>query len=135
MTSATLKPSSSLAVLLASAHCSAIALVLFLPIESKFWLVALLAFSMIHSIMRHALLVFPGSPLSLKMEEGSCTLVLRGGVEKHCTLLGSTYVSPFLTVLNLREKGKLLMRSIVILPDSVDREEFRKLRVWLRWKT
>ena len=26
------------------------------------------------------------------------------------------------------------LKRIVILPDSLDAEDFRKLRVWLRWK-
>ena len=48
-------------------------------------------------------------------------------------VLGSTFVTPWLTVLNLRSPEQRLARHVVILPDAVDRDAFRRLRVWLRW--
>ncbi|MHB1100592.1 MAG: protein YgfX [Burkholderiales bacterium] len=130
----TLKPSISLAAILATAHLGAIFLVLGLPISAKLPLVMLLAFSMVYSILRYALIKLPDSIVSLKLEEKSCKFSMRGGSEKICAFHGSTYVSPYLTVLNLKEEGRRLMKSVVILPDAIDREEFRQLRVWLRWK-
>ncbi len=129
-----LKPSISLAAILATAHLGAIFLVFVLPISVRLPLVMLLAFSMAYSILRYALIKLPESIVSLKLEEKSCTYSMRGGSEKNCAFHGSTYVSPYLTVLNLKEEGRRLMKSVVILPDAIDREEFRQLRVWLRWK-
>lgn len=57
-----------------------------------------------------------------------------------CALLGSSFVAPYLTVLELKPLGfqklwqRFSPRSVVILPDGIDKEEFRQLRVLLRWK-
>jgi toxin CptA len=54
--------------------------------------------------------------------------------------LGSSFVAPYLTVLELKPLGagglwqRFRTRSVVILPDGIDAEEFRQLRVLLRWK-
>jgi toxin CptA len=40
---------------------------------------------------------------------------------------------PWLTVLNLKLPGKRLVRHVILLPDALDENEFRRLRVWLRW--
>lgn len=129
----TLRPSIRLASLLAAMHCGAIYLVLALPIPAKLWMAALMVISLVHTIMRHALLASPSSAVFLKMEGETCLLILKNGREVRGTLLGSTYVSPYLTLLNLKERKKLLSHSVIILPDAVDREEFRALRVRLRW--
>jgi hypothetical protein len=36
--------------------------------------------------------------------------------------------------LNLNANGERLARHVVILPDAINSEDFRKLRVLLRWK-
>jgi toxin CptA len=57
----------------------------------------------------------------------------RDGAWHEGRLLGSTYVAPFLTVINLEVPGRRRARHVVILPDAADPEAFRRLRVWLRW--
>lgn len=42
-------------------------------------------------------------------------------------------VSPMCTVLRLRIEGRA--RAMVVLADSLDGDDYRRLRVWLRWKT
>ena len=49
-------------------------------------------------------------------------------------ILDSIFVAPYLAVLNLKLQNKFLGGSAVILPDSIDGGEFRRLRVLLRWK-
>ena len=49
-------------------------------------------------------------------------------------VLGTTYVAPWLTVLNLRANGATLARHVLVVPDNADRESFRQLRVVLRWR-
>lgn len=46
-------------------------------------------------------------------------------------LSASSTVLPRLTVLHIKEQGS--RRHLVILPDSLPAEDFRRLRVWLRW--
>ncbi|NWG87157.1 MAG: hypothetical protein HXY26_06535 [Hydrogenophilaceae bacterium] len=47
-------------------------------------------------------------------------------------LQAGSLVSPMCTVLRLRIDGR--SRSVVVLADSLAAEDFRRLRVWLRWK-
>jgi hypothetical protein len=42
---------------------------------------------------------------------------------------------PALTLLNFRANGDRRTRHLLILPDSLAEEDFRRLRVWLRWMT
>jgi toxin CptA len=63
-----------------------------------------------------------------------CEIETRRGPWREARLLGSSYVSPYLSVLNLRLDGHVLARHVVILPDAVDGEGFRRLRVLLKWK-
>jgi toxin CptA len=39
-----------------------------------------------------------------------------------------------LTIINLTVAGARLRRSLVVAPDSLRTDEFRRLRVWLRWR-
>lgn len=45
-----------------------------------------------------------------------------------------SFVAPFLTIVRWRPAGARFDRSIVIVPDMIAREEFRALRVLLRWR-
>ena len=49
-------------------------------------------------------------------------------------LLGSSYVSPHLTIVNFRPKGHWATRRVILVPDNVDSEDFRYLRTRLRWR-
>jgi hypothetical protein len=48
-------------------------------------------------------------------------------------VLGSSTVTPQLTVLNLQVAKAPQRRHVVLLPDSLAPEAYRQLRVWLRW--
>ena len=51
-------------------------------------------------------------------------------------LVPSSYVSARLVVINLRVENSAWFcrhRAIVLLPDNIDRENFRRLRIRLRW--
>lgn len=48
------------------------------------------------------------------------------------TLRASTLVTPWLLVLNVSPANSRWERSVLILNDSLDKESFRKLRVFLR---
>jgi toxin CptA len=58
----------------------------------------------------------------------------RRGEWRECEVLGSTYVTAFLTVLNFRVSGARRVRSVVLMSDSMAADDFRRLRVWLRWR-
>jgi hypothetical protein len=65
--------------------------------------------------------------------KGRVAFLERGGTWRACELLGTSYVSPCLTILNLRPVGSRFVRHVILVPDNVDARHFRQLRAWLRW--
>jgi len=49
-------------------------------------------------------------------------------------LAGSSVVLPGCTVLRITRGNQWLNRNLLVLPDSLPAEDFRRLRVWLRWR-
>ena len=142
-----LKPSKRLAVILSLAHFTAIGLLwpLALPVTVKFAGSVLLAGSLVLYVRYFALLTSSGSVRSLKLGLDAadvmiCMIETGRGDHMACALLGSSFVAPYLTILELKPLGfqnfwqRFSHRSVVILPDGIDEEEFRQLRVLLRWK-
>lgn len=56
-----------------------------------------------------------------------------GDASNDMVLHPHTTVLPFLVVLLYRQKNRL--QSLVLLKDSLEAEDFRQLRLWLRWHT
>lgn len=48
-------------------------------------------------------------------------------------ILDTSFVTPWLTVLHLKLSQKRLPVYVVLLPDMLGPDEFRRLRVWLKW--
>ena len=48
-------------------------------------------------------------------------------------IVEGSFVAPWLTVVHWRPLGRRLTRTVLVLPDMVDAESFRRLRVILRW--
>lgn len=131
------KPSYRLAAILSLAHLAAAGLLwlLELPLGINAIAAVALVFSLIYYLRQDALLTANDAVEFLELSgEMQCTLTTRSGESMGCSILGGTFVTPYLTVLNLKSAGKYFTRSVVILPDGIDIEEFRQLRVWLRWK-
>jgi toxin CptA len=132
-----LRSSRLLAVIMALAHGAAIAVVVLvdIPVPVKAVAAAGLAGYWLVIVRRQSLLLTADSAVAIEISsDGNFSIQTRRGEWSECEVLGSTYVTPWLTVLNLRESEDRASRRIVILPDSVDAEDFRKLRLWLRWK-
>jgi toxin CptA len=58
----------------------------------------------------------------------------RSGSRLVGTVLGTTFVSPWLVVINLRVEQSRFRRALVVMPDATDQQSFRAVRVWLRWR-
>jgi toxin CptA len=69
----------------------------------------------------------------LRTEQDGTLLRKTGDEWQPASLLPSTRVTPWLTVLHLRDDNDRRTH-IVILPDSLGQDDYRRLRVWLRWK-
>lgn len=131
-----LKPSRRLGAALVAAHGAAALtlLPLALPAWAKVLIALCIAASLCHALWRHAWLRSAASVTAIEVREGAGAGVeMRGGECHEARVLGTTYVSAALCVVNLRIAGRLLARHAVVVSDNVDAESFRRLRVWLRW--
>ena len=131
-----LRSSWLLAVTLALAHGAAIAIVLLISIPFWAQLIAAAGLSvhMFVVVRRQALLLMPNSPVAIEFgSDNKLSVQTRHGEWSEYAVLGDTYVTAYLTVMNLRQTDSHEVKRIAILPDSVDADDFRKLRVWLRW--
>lgn len=130
-----LQPSRYLAVILIVAHGAALAalLPLALPKWSKAALALLVLLDLGYHLRRDAWLSAPSSGTALALEGDRVMLATRGGKQLSGKVLRDSMVTPFITVLNVLPQGARFARSVIILPDSLDAESFRQLRVWLKW--
>jgi toxin CptA len=132
-----LKPSRHLAVMLALLHLAALGSLFSLDLPAWLRLIAACAviLSAVSATRRHALLLSPYSVREL-------TLGADGSVEATSPVRNSfpaaispqSTVFPWLVVLLLDAPGSRRLVPVVILPDSLQADEFRALRSWLRWK-
>lgn len=130
-------PSVLIAFAISAVHLPAAALLwlLPLPVIVQATLTMACAISLIFFMGRDAALHAPGSIISLELKEsGAIACQTRNGDWVECELLGSTFVSPQMTVINLRPRGWRRSRAVILVPDNVHPRDFRRLRIWLRWK-
>lgn len=132
-----LKPSTTLTVTLCVAHLATIGLWWQLSISADFKLIGTLLFlvSMALYCRHHALLAAPNSIVTFELSDTmECKFETKNSKHITCEILGSTFVAPYLVVLNLKPLNNCSSRSIIILADAIDTERFRQLRILLRWK-
>jgi len=73
-------------------------------------------------------------PVALKLHpDGLLELRDAASPWQPVSLLARSTVSPWLCLLACRAEGSGQVRNLAILPDSLDADDFRQLRVWLRW--
>jgi toxin CptA len=132
-----LRPSLLLAGILALAH-GAVLLVIALigiPMWTKITAAVVIVSSGAYCIRRYALLKGADAPVALVISPNNAfSFDTRSGECCECRVLDGTYVKPYLTVLDLQSADGRAIRRIVLVPDSLHAEDFRRLRVWLRWK-
>lgn len=133
-----LKPSRYLAVTLVAAHAAAAALVvpLEVPLAVKAALELAIVLSGYYSTWRTAMLRSGRCIVSLELDRaGLVNVRSRLGEWQEARLLGTTFVSPALTILNLKLTDRSVARHVIIMRDSLPAEDFRQLRVLLRWSS
>ena len=130
-----LQPSRYLAAILIVAHGAAFAalLPLALPAWSKVALALTMLFSLVYRLRRDAWLSAPSSGTALMLDGDRVVLTTRGGQQLAGHVLRDSLIMPYITVLNVLPQGTRFARSVIILPDSLDAESFRQLRVWFKW--
>ena len=127
----------TLAITLGAAHLIATGLLWLAPIPAlgKAVFTFAIAISLIYFMARDALLHAPHSIVALEISDGGeISFQTRIGEWIEGDLLGSSYVSPRLTIVNVQPRGRWAARRVIFVPDNVDPRDFRRLRMWLRWK-
>lgn len=129
------KPSRILMVLLAAGHLGAVAVLvpLDLSIAVKVVIGLVLLVSLVVAWRKQPGQVGEGGVQTLTWQaDGEWLLETIQGEQFKATLHESTYVHPWLVVLNFRREGKPGLLSFTLAPDTLDRELFRELRVRLK---
>jgi toxin CptA len=131
------RPSVLIAIAVSLVHVAATTVMWIVPIPvvGKAAVTLAIAVSLIYFMARDAALHAARSIVALELrEDGEIACQTRNGAWLDCELLGSSYVSPAMTIINLRPRGWPGDRRIILVPDNVDAEDFRRLRTWLRWR-
>jgi toxin CptA len=95
--------------------------------------------ALIYSICQYGLLLLPSSCLALNISSSNQVhLVYRNGKVLSVEVCRDSVVTPYLTVVNCKVQdanifSRLFPPHLMILPDMLEAEAFRQLRVWLRW--
>ena len=129
-------PSRTLTGVLGIAHIAALVVTVVVALST--WVKLLIAMALVTSgtwsILRSALQRGSSAIVELEVEAGGRILCRTpDGPWREGQVLSSSFVSPWLTVLNLRVAGAIRARHLVILPDNAEKDAFRRLRVLLRW--
>ena len=131
-----LKPSYWLTAILVLPSLGACIIVLCMPMPASLKIIicvpAVLAAA--YFIAQDALILLPWSFTSLALNTKGELLVMRkDGLDSAGSVLSSSFVAAYLTVLNLKITGSCWRRNMLLTPDRVDAKAFRQLRVRLRW--
>lgn len=132
----TISPSVGLAGALSALHVAAGTLTVLMPVPAwaKATFIVAALWSLKHCLWEAALVRAPGAIVAVDVRrEGRVLCQTRRGEWIDCELLPSSFVSCRLTVLNLRIRATQCTRHVLLCSDNVDPENFRRLRVWLRW--
>jgi hypothetical protein len=128
------RPSRRLALFLISGHLAALVIACALPLD-WYWrlgLAAAVLTGLVYGIGAHVLYLTPWSVREATWNsDGAWTLALVSGRRIDARLLPSTYVTRSLQVLNFRT-GRWQYRTLTLLPDALDGDLLRRLRVRLR---
>ena len=150
------KPSKILNTLLILACMGSVSLLILVEFSNvlKLVLVVLIVSCTAYNTIKKALLLMPWSFIGLHINiKNEWLLQCKNGRNVKVIIRETTVVTPYLTILNFDfcpasfmtdasdNSGKtkmqryLLSNSLVILPDSIDAENYRQLRMRLRWGT
>jgi toxin CptA len=93
----------------------------------------------VYFIAQDALLRLPWSLVAIDLNHNGQLYVMDVRGRKYAaSVLPGSFVAAYLSVINFRLDGDdagtaLRRRNCLLIPQRVDRDAFRKLRVWLRW--
>lgn len=125
----TIRPSRRLHIASTAVHLLACVAVLLAELAVWFQGVALVAVvaSLVNSLR-------PASVLGLRCQADGGLAIRLDGDWLTVAIAPVTVVLSWLVVLRYRRTAAAREETVVILPDGLDRDDFRRLRVWLKWR-
>jgi len=106
----------------------------------KFSLIVVIMLYAIYVVCRYGLLLLPWSHLALSVNaKNALQITRRDGLQlSDLSICADSVVTPYLTVIRFQQKNatmisRIFCSQLIILPDAIDAESYRQLRVWLRW--
>lgn len=135
-----LQPSYSLAAILIVSHCGAIILIWLLAVTTAIKILVTIAitYSCVYYLRQDALLLNNDAVIAFDLfEKMQCKITTHSKKSIRCLIAPNSFVTPMLTVLIFKLEKPLSLSpfcSVVILSDRIETNEFRRLRIWLRWK-
>ena len=118
-----------------SIACCTILLSLPIPLYIKLVIIALILASSTYFILRDALLLLPWSWQSVDVNsKGELTITDKRSQKFQPTLASSSFIYAACTILNFKRKSfRFVSPSVILFANANNRDELRRLRVWLRW--
>lgn len=132
-----LRPSRSLVALLGVLHGLAVLATASADIPALFrWaLMAALFANLLRVLGRYARLTDRASIVTMIADkDGTLQCSTKAGFEANAEVLPFTAVLSYAIFVRIRFDGERRSRSIALLQDSLPPDQFRALRLWLRWK-
>lgn len=132
----TLRPSYLLAAVLATAATGACVVVVCMPlaVSLKFLVCVPIIVATPYFIAQEATLSLPWSYVGLELDyKGELRLIRKDGTSSAATVLHSSFMAEYLTILNVKLEHSRWRRNLILTPDRVESGAYRQLRVWLRW--
>ena len=130
-----IKPAPRFAMLLLLFHGVAASVVYMtaMPLAARLAMLLLIFLSLFYCLARDVFLLLPDSWREISFDQGSVSVVTRGGSDFVGQVASETVVSPYLIVMCLRLEGRRLLVSRVIFPDALDAGAFREFCVRLKF--
>ena len=135
------KPSFTLTLIICAMGLGA-GVILILPAltgQTKLLSGIVISSAVIYTICQYGLLLLPWSCVALNVSSSNqLELVRKDGKCLQVNICNDSVVTPYLTVINCKVQdanlfARLFVPHLVILPDMLGTEDYRQLRVWLRW--
>lgn len=103
------------------------------------WLKSLLLGALILNfvwvVMHQAMRKLSTSIVAMQLDrDGVVLMEQRDGTVLTVRVLGSSFVTPYLSIVLFKTHKAWFARSVVLFPDMLTQGLFRHLRIWLKWR-
>lgn len=105
----------------------------FIALVLKILFSVLLLALMFYYLRKYAWLLAQSSCVAMRIDGGKIVLICLDGREVQGDLARDSFVMSAMTIVNMVSSVTKERHSVVIFPDSMDQERYRKLRVLLKW--